>query len=129
MSHYENYRASATVKAYKDTACDGEPVTKLIYAKTQFSGRDGTDSRELRLEVPENWDQSDWLISLMELVRKIAVEEKFTGLCHLRCQIDGGNKPYTIWRKLQDFWFNTTMRGSAFTMSRCIPIWPRLARQ
>mgnify|MGYP000382023818 CR=1 FL=1 len=34
-----------------------------------------------------------------------------------------------IWRKLQDFWFNTTMRGSAFTMSRCIPIWPRLARQ
>ncbi len=59
MSHYENCSAAATVKAYTDTACDGEPATKLIYAKTQFSSRNGTDTRELKLEVPENWVQSE----------------------------------------------------------------------
>lgn len=125
MSHYESCSADATVKAYTDTACDGEPATKLIYAKAQFSGRNDTDTRELKLEVPENWVQSDWLVSLIDLVRKIAVAEKFTGLCYIRCQIDGGNKPYTFWRKLQDFWYSATWRGRPFTTVRCVPIWPR----
>lgn len=125
MRNRETPNQISLVKTYTDSACEGQTETKLIHATAELIGRRGTQTSALNLRVPAHWELKDWLVSLIDLVRERAIAENFTGLCAVRCQIDGGNKPYTFWRKLQDFWYSTTWRGRPFTTTRCVPIWPR----
>jgi hypothetical protein len=65
----------------------------------------------------------EWISTVREEAAKIAKADG-SQFVSIWFQMDGGNRPYTWYRRLQDLHYAVTMRGKRFSRRDYVPIWP-----
>lgn len=102
--------------------------TKTVNANLTFSvdGHETSRTKTLSVTVPADQEWPQWVQGLEDLAEPI-LRRKGAENGMLSYRLDGTSAPLTIWQRIADIWHHWTWRGTPYTGSRFIPVWPEPA--
>ncbi|MCA9804866.1 MAG: hypothetical protein KC777_23010 [Cyanobacteria bacterium HKST-UBA02] len=100
----------------------GQP-TRVIHAGLEYTAGGEKHCDSIEITVPASFHRGQWLSALTCATRRIITP---TGARYgvLKFRLDGSDKLLSVLEVLSDLWYRITWRGTQYTGSHFVPIWP-----
>jgi len=108
---------------FTDKTDKTDEPTRVIHAGLEYTAGGIKHVDTIELTVPSCFHRGQWLSALSCATRRIISD---TGARYgvLRFRLDGSDKLLTILEELSDLLYRFTWRGTQYTGSHFVPIWP-----
>ncbi|MGD9683047.1 MAG: hypothetical protein AB7W16_17800 [Candidatus Obscuribacterales bacterium] len=104
-------------------AGDSSQPTRVIHAGLEYTAAGRKHCDTIELTVPESFHRGQWMAALSCATRRV-ITPLGARYGVLKFRLDGSDRLLTVLEELSDLWYRLTWRGTQYTGSHFVPIWP-----